>query len=68
MISRRYSLLMFLALASFFAYSQKTDSLVFFVKQTGKEIGIEGVEVYNSKGLISISDIDGKVQLQLPIT
>ena len=68
MISRRYSLLVFLALASFFAYSQKTDSLEFFVKQTDKEIGIEGVEVYNSKGLISISDIDGKVQLQLPIT
>ena len=62
MISRRYSLLIFWAFASFFSYSQKYVSFSF------KEIGIEGVEVYNSNGLISISDSNGKVQFELPVT
>ena len=68
MISRRYSLLIFWAFASFFSYSQKINFFEFFVKQYEKEIGIEGVEVYNSNGLISISDSNGKVQFELPVT
>ena len=68
MISRRYSLLMFWAFASLFSYSQKINFFEFFVKQYEKEIGIEGVEVYNSNGLISISDSNGKVQFELPVT
>ena len=41
MISRRYSLLMFWAFASFFSYSQKINFFEFFVKQYEKEIGEE---------------------------